>query len=366
MRRRLQTVALVAILALLVAIPTYVIATFDSTALPARLTTETEPSIGQVDVTEVQRSGSAQLFIDWRTPVVLSAPEWDGLVTDVLLEPRTRLTNGTAIVAIDGVRRIAVGAPTPWFRVLTTGDSGPDVRHLQDALDDLGYLETAVAKLGDWDSATAAAVQLLAADLGAEPTSEEVMFDPAWFVWLAPESTGALVASVHMEIAAPAPVVGEPLATGEPAATAIRAESSTLDLSGRSVWTITGSDDGSTLASAAEFDEGTASPQTVATVAAAIGAPDDSDRSEVPVQLSEPGATRVARVPPSAWIRTTDGEGCVWARSSPSEPWSAVRFGGYNGDLGVGVTDDQVVVDALAGDEVLLNADDVLEDVSCP
>ena len=63
----------------------------------------------------------------------------DGRVSDVLVEEGATIAAGDDLVAVDGRMSVAVEGNTPFYRTLTVGSEGPDVRQLEDVLVAAGY-----------------------------------------------------------------------------------------------------------------------------------------------------------------------------------------------------------------------------------
>lgn len=63
----------------------------------------------------------------------------DGRVSDVLVEEGATIAAGDDLVAVDGRMSVAVEGSTPFYRTLTVGSEGPDVRQLEDVLVAAGY-----------------------------------------------------------------------------------------------------------------------------------------------------------------------------------------------------------------------------------
>lgn len=90
-----------------------------------------------------------------------------GVVTDVTAE--TKAENGSVLFAVAGLPVRAIAGEMPFYRSLTRGDSGEDVAQLNDALVDLGLLDSGSDR---YDGATVRAVEEWQQELGAPATGD--------------------------------------------------------------------------------------------------------------------------------------------------------------------------------------------------
>lgn len=176
----------------------------------AGLSDQPAPLVEPARVIEFDDRTGVTADFTWDEGPRLYAPDWSGVVGEVRLRAGEAVHTGTAIGSVDGVKRLTVASPQPFFRRLTLGDEGSDVVWLHASLVTLGYLEQSRANDTLVSEATMSAVRALAAELGA--TGGIDAFDPAWFVWLPVEPF--TVASVEMAAGAPAPPTGTPIAAG--------------------------------------------------------------------------------------------------------------------------------------------------------
>lgn len=63
----------------------------------------------------------------------------DGRVSELLVDEGETISVGDELVAVDGRTSVAVDGTTPFYRTLTVGSEGPDVRQLENILADAGY-----------------------------------------------------------------------------------------------------------------------------------------------------------------------------------------------------------------------------------
>lgn len=161
------------------------------------------PSTEVVD----DQAASVTVALRWRSGRSILAPDWSGLVTAVRVRRGDSVSEGQAIVTIDGVDRIAAVTEQPFYRSITAGSAGPDVAQLNALLPRLGLPGGSGST---WTGRTAQGIAELRARLGLAPVPRlEVSFDPAWVVRI-PEP-GVVVGSVSTHVGASAPPVGEPV-----------------------------------------------------------------------------------------------------------------------------------------------------------
>jgi hypothetical protein len=154
------------------------------------------------------RVTDAGLRASWVTPAPVVAPSWDGIVTGVLVEPGTPVTEGLRPLSINGVDRVLVASRAPFSRPLGPDDRGADVADLNAYLRRAGLPADAGDRFGP---ATARGVAALGVSLGTAPAP---MFDPGLVLYLAPGAT--TVESVAVGVGAPAPAVGAEVVTLSP------------------------------------------------------------------------------------------------------------------------------------------------------
>lgn len=149
----------------------------------------------------------------WQEGHTLRGPDWRGTVTSVDLAPGGTLTSGQRVLSIDGVARLAIASPSPFFRKLKAGDSGTDVAELNAVLVALGHLTSITGNPALFSFDTYLAVQALEGALGV-PGQPTGVFDPAWFIWLPVEPFG--VGKIEVEPGEAAPPRGVAVAAESP------------------------------------------------------------------------------------------------------------------------------------------------------
>lgn len=147
------------------------------------------------------------------TATDLLSPGGSGLVTAVVIRDGSHLDDGTELYAVDGVSIHAIVGATPLYRVLSLGDTGPDVALLQGFLS--RHTPIAVSEDGKFGTATASAVRAWQRVLGLSPDG---VADPRWFVRL--DAPGD-VAAVQIATGKTAPATGDVVATMQAALSSV-------------------------------------------------------------------------------------------------------------------------------------------------
>lgn len=170
-----------------------------------------EPQPVWVPVADVVETTNRQVQLDltWSAPTNLVAPNWSGLVRAVHIRPGTDVKSGDIILKIDAVDRMAWHAKSPFYRSLSAGDQGGDVRELQRLLKFEGFGNS---DTGRFDYETQRGVARLASKLGvAERVSA---FLPEWVLYLPKASVKA--DEVMVSVGALAPASGETVFVARP------------------------------------------------------------------------------------------------------------------------------------------------------
>lgn len=137
-----------------------------ATLTPAAVPDDVSTSALVVEVTEQTVGRVLNFNVSVSRPTqVLAVNALSGVVTRVGAEGE--VAQGDVLYQVGDVPVRAVQGNSPFYRPLGVGDRGTDVRQLQDALVDLGYLRSADGRYG---SATATAVKAWQAKLGAPRT----------------------------------------------------------------------------------------------------------------------------------------------------------------------------------------------------
>lgn len=224
------------------------------------------------------------------------------------------LGDGAEVARIDDRPVRAMVATAPLWRSLSRGDTGDDVRRLQEYLAATGHL-TATPD-GTFGASTARATAAFAQEIGLPKGT--TTFDPAWVVWVGPDpfEVHAVVAPVGTAVSA-----GSALVTGPGTATAVAVAEPQGGLSaelGPVAELVVG-------AAQVTYEVGSGAvtdPQDVAAVVAAL-APVTSGAA----QVRAVEATAVLSVPASAIVSGSAGAVCVYPSAS-ADPVVVAPVGG--------------------------------------
>ncbi len=165
------------------------------------------PAYVNVETATASTTRPIALGLRWDGGETLVAPSWTGVVQEVSVRDGDEITDGSAVVRIDGIVRRAAQTPLPFGRPLSTEDTGEDVRMLNDYLRVHGYAATDGDRFG-WD--TRIGVQAFAKDIGVLGADSVGSFDPSWVVFL---PDGGVVQKVEFTVGAPAPAPGAEVVT---------------------------------------------------------------------------------------------------------------------------------------------------------
>lgn len=157
-----------------------------------------EPGTG-----EIRRPVGIELR--WTPGTDLIAPAWNGVVVKVLAGVGTEVTNGTPLLVVDGVTRVAAATTEPFYRMLELGAVGTDVQDLNAFLRSRSF---AAPESNLFTRQTLSAVRSFAAAIGVPSASRVSSFDPAWVIFL---PTAGTIAESHALLGAPAIGPGEPV-----------------------------------------------------------------------------------------------------------------------------------------------------------
>ncbi len=171
-----------------------------------------EPLVVPVEEVLYDEKTGVSVTLQWAEGPALFSPAWSGTVGRVEVDVGDVLESGDTIATIDGVDRMAVATPQPFYRPLGRGDSGEDVTWLQEVLVQLGYLDELASERDTVTSDVLEAVRGLAEDLGVRGRVDA--FDPAWFVWMPDDSFP--VDRVGLVAGGQAPPAGNAMLWGPP------------------------------------------------------------------------------------------------------------------------------------------------------
>lgn len=155
-------------------------------AVPA---TETTHPVTLVEFTD-QRSLPLQPAFSRGTELTASA---GGVVTGTACVPGERLPSGKAVLSINGAPIIALAADVPFYRDVSWGNEGPDVRSLRGALSAIGY---DLAESDAFDRHLYSALRDLQETRHMQHRDGAFHLDDV--LWMPPESTQALTCDVRV------------------------------------------------------------------------------------------------------------------------------------------------------------------------
>lgn len=295
---------------------------------------------------------TARLVLTWATGEGLRAPAWNGTITATDVAPGSSISEGSPVLAVNGVKVVAVATPNPFYRALDSATTGEDVAQLNQLLNRLGYRHGVGPR---WTTETGAGVGRLATALGL-PAGTTV-FDPGWTVWM-PSSHPFTVGALKVAAGQNAPSQGDVFA--EPASTLVRAEvvdeqGKPLTLDGGKAWAfaVPGSPVRVDLPAAGPITDPTALGQLSA------GTTPGSEAVEGTVAYAAPIGTTTLPVP--AVVTDASGTTCVWVRDSPMSEAHAVGVTVVDGDVGATFIAQRLP----EGDSVLSNPTEVLKEPRC-
>ena len=129
-----------------------------------------------------------------QAPRVVLLPR-GGRITSVDVSSGEPLRSGSVLAAADGVPLVLLSTSVPFYRILSSGASGTDVRALQEEIGRLGFDPGRVD--GRFGSATIAALNELRESLGLGKAER---FDPSLYAWLPID--GLVVGDVELSLGA--------------------------------------------------------------------------------------------------------------------------------------------------------------------
>lgn len=329
------------VVALLIAVPLAGVGVFSWVQAQDPETLAPKPVAVLQQPTTISDDGETEATITaaLKTGLTVTAPAWQGgVVTRVDIAPGAVVSTGTALLAIDGVTRIAAATSSPFYRTLAVGDKGEDVKSLETTLKTMGLFKGTANQT--YDEATAAAVNKLGQRLGVagEPTGA---FDPLWMVWLPAEGIAAQTVDVAVNQAAP--TQGSPILSTAPSVESITiaGRNGSLDFqSGAYILSQSGTDV-ATIRSEADVNVDLIGKLTAQDESGSMGGSGSSATSAASrtyaVGLRRETAVTLLSVPSSAVMTGSDGATtCVYGKYGPDDAdyqTKAVTVAG--GSLGV-------------------------------
>ncbi len=181
------------------------------TSVNQTLTPSAQPVWVPASVANESVSSPIDIALTWSTTEPLRAPSWSGVLQAVFVAPGDVVADGSKIARVDGVVRVAVQTPEPFYRPISFGLRGADVSSLNNYLTRAGYADV-TGEVATWG--TSQGIAALANALGADGATT---FDPGWFIYLPAEKF--TVATVAVSAGTAASSLGTPLAEATPTLT---------------------------------------------------------------------------------------------------------------------------------------------------
>lgn len=306
---------------------------------------EPVPVVVAVESREVSDRRAVTVVPVWGEAPVVVAPGWFGTVTSVAVEAGRVVSSGDEVVGIDGVARVALTTPEPFWRRLGRRDVGRDVAMLEAWLVEAGFFEGEVDGLFGRDLTRA--VKAWSETLGV--VKPDGVFDPGWVVWL-PED-GFVVAETPLRVGAPAPGAGSPVLVGAtPLVEVSLRDQEDRRFAEEGEWVLEVGDVEVAVVDAAVTDEGLET----------LGSVLDPAQEFVSGRIRRAEPLAVLEIPATAVVADAEGATCVFVPDGDGFVARGVVLGG-------GRVSRVDVADGLEpGDEVLVNPQDVFDAPSCP
>lgn len=160
-------------------------------------------------------SGTVQrpigIAIQWTPEANAFAPPWSGVTQEVHVKVGETLANRQTVVAIAGLKRLAMISESPLYRNLEIGDSGPDVQQLNDFLEVPANASMNRERI---TPATLREIRKFAAEIGVKSPEVVDFFDRSWVIFVPQNSL--TVKSMNLAVGAPAPSEGTAILEFEP------------------------------------------------------------------------------------------------------------------------------------------------------
>lgn len=163
----------------------------------------------------LERSSSAllrpvELGLIWGEDGVLVAPDWSGVVQQILCASGSTLHSGSEVARVGGITRIAYQSTEPFSAPVSHQEEGVEVLRLQQLLNSLDF---DVEESSYFGSETLAALRAFAAEIGVPEADEVLTFSPDWVIFL-PRTAKA--SELMLTVGAPAPAAGTEIAKLSP------------------------------------------------------------------------------------------------------------------------------------------------------
>lgn len=332
------------------------------------VTFDAAPVLTKATARQVSGAQPVTITPTWDQGKDLYAPPWSGMVTAIYAAASKPLASGDRVAAIDAIDRIAYATKTPFYRAITSGDTGPDVEALNQMLLGLGYIDALPSEPTRATYATSIGIQDMAKALGVPTTT--TTFDPAWVVWL--PASPFPVASLNLVVGQQAPALGATIASGQStlaSATLAAANQGTLELDPSARWVVVVND----KSFAVDASKQAVATDALADLAAVLPQPSSSDSSSANIGRGGPGGANTtsgivqratpldaAAIPSTAVMTGEKGQLCAWIPNG--KEYRAVNVA--VADARAGITD--VTGGIEPGQQLLANPGQVLAAPQCP
>ncbi|MFK4806163.1 hypothetical protein ACI3KX_09860 [Microbacterium sp. ZW CA_36] len=320
-----------------------------SLSQPTSLDAKTSAVYMQPTLESFADEQSVTVAVSWAEGVAVLAPAWDGVVTEVAVRPGDTIVNGSNIVRIDGIWRIAASTPSPLFRPVSSDSSSDEIAAVTALLRSLGYRSSS-----KWSWETVAGIRAFAKDRGVPGHATVEAFEPSWVVWL---PAGSLTLSeVGLAPGQSAPSLGEQIAQGTGHISALDVTSTDgipLPDPAEATWELRSGD-----ASAAYLGPRMSGVDDVADFSARFA---DTKPEELTGVVRRVEAIEAWSVPSSALFVDADGTTCVFVRGA-SEGDPAPRTVTV---AGAAVGQARITAGLWPEDAVLVNPGDIVGDAQC-
>jgi hypothetical protein len=277
----------------------------DDTSLVAASSDETVV-VGSREQTGGQ---SASLVATWEVAKPVDTGSISGRVTAILVRPEMALENGTPVLEIDGVVRLAHVSDRPFFRQLQRGMAGRDVDALDQFLVEAGLAQSGTLdERGRFSRLTSQAVRNWQTITGAVATG---VFEPSLVIFVPTTSTriGELEIAVGQSVSE-----GDALYLPEPVLTG-----ATLELLGTAAQQAVIEEGSELVVVAEDFEVVGAFGESFADPLGDLLSPPTNEATatrEVSVRLKDP--VLIGAIADTSIVTTTDGTQCVWVLAEDS------------------------------------------------
>lgn len=286
----------------------------------------------------------------------------DGLVTNVLVSEGQPIAQGMPLVEVNYQRVLAFRGPSPLYRDLDLGDTGPDVSVLGGFLAELGLMPAdEVSDEFGWSDR--AAVKALQASIGADPNGR---FSLNYLTYVSPDvaTIGPLAVQIGDRVAASSPLTNDSKTATVVHFSPTDAQRSLAALGTGALLVLAGGEEFE-LSSIHPLDEEVGALQAflvesetngVVTVTASANG---LSNKYTGTRLAMADPVKVGSVSNSALYVSPTGEQCVFEMDNERNSWVPHHVDGataLSGEIGVTAVDATLAGETVASDVSLLPA----------